>query len=250
MNKMTMTPHKATSHKSKPRTSERGNVFFFILLGVVLFATLSYTIARGLQSNTSRNMGQRKVTLIATDLLLYAQKMTRATERIRRQGISETDISFEDYNAAYANANCTTDNCHIFRASGGSMNMIALPKGADWFDSGWEFHNGHEIDGIGTTCGAATCSDLIMTVHFTNQELCTYINKDLGIANVSGALPSVPNITGAPHTGTFAYTNTVGNVPASAPISGATSACVQETAGCEGTASNSCYTFYHVLLAR
>ncbi len=235
---------------NKQRSHEHGNVFLFVLIGVVLFAALSYTVARGLQGNTSQTMGQRKLAIIASDLMQYTQKVGRGAERVRRKGFSETDISFEDYDASYANANCTTNECKVFQPSGGSTSILSLPQGPSWVDNIWEFHNGHAIDGVGSTCGTTRCTELIMTTHFTNQELCTYINKKLGVANISGSLPSVANITGSKHTGSFAYVNTVGDVAASATISGKTSACVAETTGCNGATGNSCYTFYHVLLAR
>ncbi len=236
--------------RQNARTAERGNAFLFILVGVALFAALSYTVARGFQSGTTHTISERQITLIASDLMQYAQKVERAVNRVRRRDHSEVDISFADYSASYNNANCAVDTCRVFYPGGGDISVSTLPEGATWVDTGWEFHNGHEIEGVGNTCGDETCTELMMTVHFTSEALCEHINEELGVGLVSGSVPSVSDITSSLHTGTFAYVNTVGDIPASATIEGKTSACVAETTGCDGAVGSSCYAFYHVLLAR
>ena len=69
------------------RISERGNVFIFILLGLVLFAALSFTVARGFRSDTTSQMTDRQAELLATEIITYGQQMERTVNRLRRNGL-------------------------------------------------------------------------------------------------------------------------------------------------------------------
>ena len=46
--------------------SERGSMFFYIMLGVVLFATLAFTVSRGMRGSQTNAMSDRKDELAAS----------------------------------------------------------------------------------------------------------------------------------------------------------------------------------------
>lgn len=90
----------------KPNT-QSGNVFIIILMGIVLFAVLSYTVARGRASETTDKLSAQKAALAAADIVNYAQRLERGVARLRQKSISENDISFEStQDVAYAHTPC------------------------------------------------------------------------------------------------------------------------------------------------
>lgn len=192
------------------RRGESGNIFFFIMLGVALFATLAYVMARGMRSDTTSALTKRQIELAAIDIITYGQKLEHATARIRRKSISESDISFE-YNADYINATCDTGadpdfpGCLVFNPVGGGFSYLSPSD--DVTASEWHFTGETCIIGIGT--GGAGCDsdtdpsneELLAVLTNINQLVCEEINKRLGI----GATPvSVNGTAAAKFTGAFA----------------------------------------------
>lgn len=176
--------------KSANRKTESGNVFIFILLGVVLFAALSFTVARGMRGDTVSTMSEREAVLAASDILNYAQKLERAVNRIRSRGVSESDISFENTGVAgYTNANCTDNACRIFASSGGAASWKSPPSGAN-DGSDWVMTGQSCIEDLGT--GAAGCGsdgngsneELLAILPNVATNLCTAINDRLGISGI------------------------------------------------------------------
>jgi len=172
------------------RQAEAGNVFMFILLGVVLFAALAFTVSRGFRSDTTSAMSARQAELAATDILNYAQRMERAVNRLRRKGTSESDISFDDVAlTGFNHTPAVADNDKVFDASGG--NIRYSPPVANANDgSDWHFTGRTCIAGIGS--GASGCDsdadtsneELLMVLRNVNQSVCEEINGSLDIAGV------------------------------------------------------------------
>ncbi len=173
------------------RQSERGNVFIFILLGLVLFAALSYTVSRGFRSDTTSQMTERQAELTASEILTYAQQIERTIDRLRRNGCSENEISFEnDDTAIYTFA--TRDECKVFHEAGGKMRPWSLRDelgGADIFAS----YSPYLIGGSFFIQDAGSANaDLILYIGMVNPTLCQAINNKLGVDNTGGGLPYSP----------------------------------------------------------
>lgn len=114
---------------SRYRPSERGNVFFIIMIGIVMFAALMFTFSRGGRQGTE-SLGNREAELAASEILSYAQKVQRGVERIKARNISEEDISFEnDVDTVYTNPNCTNNTCLVFHPEGGAVRRQNPPAG-------------------------------------------------------------------------------------------------------------------------
>ena len=216
----------------------RGNAFIFVLMGIILFAALSFTIARSMRSETTSNMSARDATLAATDIVDYAMKLERAINRLRRKNTSENDISFDNnVVSGYTHGSAQPDSHKVFHTSGGNVTWLSPPANAN---------DGSEFLFTGLSCvadvgtGATGCDsdstsneELIAVLPNLNQTVCEKINDKLGIG-------SIPNGTaGAYSTTKFVGTYTDGTEI----ISGITSnaACYQD---------GSDYHFYYVLIER
>ncbi len=218
--------------------SENGNVFLFILLGVVLFAALAFVISRGFRSDTTTAMSERQAELIAVDILSYTQQLQRAVGKLQQKGVSENDLSFDSpAQAGYTHTPAEQDFQKIFHISGGGISWKNAPARAN-NGSPWHFTGRTCIPGIGTGaagCGINTVPDeeLIVVLPNVNAAICAVLDKKLGIssipANSGGAYSSVK------FTGPFADGTEI-NIGAS------------HNAACYRHGAN--YHFYYVLIAR
>lgn len=240
---------------NKNRRTEAGNALIFVLIGVVMFTALSFTVSRGMRSDTTRQMTEREAELVASDLLNYAQRIERAVNRLRRKGVSENEISFEnDVIGTYVNANCGDDTCKVFHPNGGGITFRSaenfIPTLAP---SNFQFQANNRFATFGCeTSGDSACSEMVIRLNLNNApEVCRKINDLVDVENPSGDAPRLNEwITGAGFTGTFgAPTNNLIGGPSAtndAPeVNGKSAACVFEF-----SASQDTYHFYHILLTR
>lgn len=242
------------------RSGESGNVFFIIMLGVVLFAALMFTFSRSARQG-GENIGEKQAELAATSILAYAQSVERAVDRIRRAGFSEADVSFENASVGgYVNNNCLgNDECKVFKPAGGSISY--MPPPTEWLDpneSGslafgpWVFSGNVCVIDIPTVNGDTIChangiddEDLVLFLPYVRKEVCLRINEKLGIPNTGNVPPldggTAVHPTFSKFTGSFAagYSHGI----AGSAINGRYTGCVYNN-------FTNDYHFHHVLIAR
>ena len=175
---------------SLERISERGNVFIFILLGIVLFAALSFTISKGFRSQTTDTMSNRDAQLAASDIMDFAQSVERGINRLRRKAISESDLSFDnDVVAGYAHSTARPDNHHVFDPAGAGVSWRNPPAGANngdnWIITGascvTDLNNG--TSGCDTD-GNIRNEELLIVLPNVDQAVCEALNEKLNIAGI------------------------------------------------------------------
>lgn len=216
--------------------AQSGNVFLFVMMGVILFAALAFVVSRGMRSETTTGISKRQAELAAVDILDYAQKIERAINKLRSRGVSENDLDFTNaVVAGYAHTPVTADTSKIFHASGGNITWMApqekVNDGSEWFFTGETC-----IPDIGT--GSAGCEsdtnnneELLAVLPNLKLSVCEEINKRLNIAT----MPSGGSISTSQYTGSFAD----GSSPTGSD--GLNAACVTYGGN---------YVFYYVLLPR
>lgn len=171
--------------------SENGSVLFMILIGVMLFAALSYTVASMMRGGNAESIDEEQAGLYADEILNYARTVRQVIQTLRiSNGCSDTDISFENpVVAGYTNG--TNTECQVFHADGGGLNYIAPPE--DWLDTSlsgesfygeWIFSSDYCMPGIGT--GGYTCwnnniddEELGAFLPYVKQNICENINESL-----------------------------------------------------------------------
>ena len=260
MKKTTKTPLRANNGVS--REACNGNVLFIILLGVVLFAGLNFTILRS-QKSSSDSGSFEQYTVHASKIIRYGAEVKRATDLILTNGNSESDLSYAhpDADAAYGTYGTTPETEAFHPNGGGAAYLIPNPKWLDQSQSGqavygqWVVSGRNSVRGVGTptqdTCASMPtaaeknkCADLVLFLPYIKRDLCIAINMLLNDGNETTEPredDSAMNFT--PFTGTFTYVNRVrpgaGNI-------GTHTYCIQGDASpAAGT-----YHFYQVLLAR
>ena len=174
--------------KMRDRDSERGNVLWFLMIGVALLAAITMVVSRG-GSSTDQTGDYEQRSIQASQILRYARGIEATVQRMKLNGVSENDISFENSVSTtdYTNANCGTDDCMVFEAAGGGQNYMA-PKAA-WLDSAnsaedyygdWLFTGSSCIPDVGNGGNLCIFSsstlELMIILPYIKLDLCKQLN--------------------------------------------------------------------------
>lgn len=149
--------------------TQNGSVFFYILLGVVLFATLSYVVANMIRSGGDLG-GAEQARLQAQALVDLAQKAKIVVQDMKLSGISTDQISFlKEGDAGYATAPHTAK---VFHPSGGDLR---IPDFTDAYTQTAEVRmNRVAMPDMGTAA-----VDIVFGIRYVKQAVCAEINKKL-----------------------------------------------------------------------
>ncbi len=226
---------------SKLYSAQSGSSLFIILIAVVLFAALSYTLSQ--QRDSGATLSSERIRLLASDVIDMGNKLSDSVARLRLRQVASTKVSFENtVIAGYANAACTSDTCKIFAFNGGGRDWETptpdINGGIDW-----GFTGDVAIKNIGSDE-----ADLVAVLPNISLDICNRINILIGIYAAGGA----PTILAAVAANKFvgAYSGAPVSITG-AQIDGQKSACIKITAA-SGTAFVGApladtYVFYQVL---
>lgn len=229
---------------SDPKTrcaSQSGNVFFIILVGIVMFAALMYTFSRSTRQGTE-SLGNREAELAASDILSYAQKVERGVQRVLARQVSEVEISFaNDFDTDYVNPNCSVNRCLVFHPEGGAVTWKAPPAGVNGGEN-YEF----VANQVGNALDPAevTAIDLVILLP-VNVQVCAALNA-LSVKIDAWESDGSPNTTNA-YLGNFAAVLGSRIAWSVAPDNRSTGCFCDGAAPCDAAAP---HYFYHVLYRR
>ena len=226
---------------------ESGNILFYILVGVMLLAALSFAVTQGGRDNT-QSLNQDKQRLIATEIIDYADTIKKAVDAVRLRGAPLMSLSFADAGLSAAYGTPGTDPPdEIFNTSGGAVvYKDVTPDALEGLTSqSYVFTAKNEIKDVGSTCAADACTELAVMLPALKKDVCIAINTILSVDNPSGAPPVDTASDATPFAGsaTAVYADTIGDEAGSAALAG-------KTAGCFLDSGSNQYTFYQVLQAR
>ena len=228
--------------------SQNGNVFIIILVAIFLFGALMFTFSRSGSQGVS-SISKQEAKIAAQEILNYARLVEGAVDRVRRNGCSESEISFENSTVAgYTNANAPVDkSCHVFDDTGGKIEYQKINEKFLWnghsaitYYALPEIRIGHQILDVGSTR-----EDLLLKMFHIKESVCLEINKLVGVDNPSNNMPEDDTpVNSSKFTGTFpGVLDTMGDE--ATEISGKHSFC-RTTIG----NTNPVGQFIHVILAR
>ncbi len=198
--------------------SQRGSIFFYILLAIALFAALSAVVSKMMEGES--NVDSENVRIQAGEVLTFAQVMRGAVRDLMISNqCSDTELSFErhpfDGTGTYYNSTSPADfSCHVFHANGGGVNPPAplddVNGGVAWFVTG-----ANRLYNLGNQNQA----DLMLIYPELGEELCLTLNDFVDVDNPGGSPPqdsdtinTVPFV-GAYHVGAHvSYSNLEGRL--------------------------------------
>ena len=171
----------------KHARSEAGNVFFLILLGVVLFAAFTVAVTRSTQQGGSANPENDK--LMATNIIKYGTTLKNAVDQLRAQNISEADISFANSTVSGYGTVGANPSAEVFNFAGGGI-VYEVPD-AKWLDGistaqtgygEWRFTGTNLIAGFGSYVDASLSpaspkGHLVAILPYVKENICKEINR-------------------------------------------------------------------------
>ncbi len=231
--------------------AEAGSALIYILVAIVLFAALGVAVSRINSGATPGN--SESLELQASEILQFSQAVRTAVQEITVNGVTETQISFENPTAGgYANAGCATDSCRIFASSGGGLSYVKPQD--QWLDSShsasagygdWIFSGNNAVTGVGSDGGGDSSVELLVILPYVKKELCAKINAMLGIDNPTGNPPQDDAATDVTDKFIGTYTGSI-VMGGNAQVTGQRAACIQDS----GAPATAAYHFFRVLSAR
>ncbi|MAS88116.1 MAG: hypothetical protein CMH30_09115 [Micavibrio sp.] len=154
-------------------TSQRGNALLYVLLGIALFAALSYTLSRN-TGTAGSNLSDEKATLMANRLISHAGQVSQAIQQMLMTGSTIEDIDFtKPGEAGYG----TNAQHQVFHPAGGGISVFD-ESDPNWFDpdspSGTRGWQGRVSSNVGWTPSAS--DDSIYTFLDISGAICAKIN--------------------------------------------------------------------------
>ncbi len=223
---------------------QSGNVFFYIFLAVALFGALSYAVSQS-GRGTVQSITNERDRLNATEVVDYTETMAKAVGTMRLRGVTADAISFAHADLAGAYG-IPGDNpeAELFHADGGGVVLRLPPDGIMSSSQNFAFTGTTAVENVGTTCGAASCADLLAYLGGLTRDGCMTINTLLKIDNPSDEPPEETAFATTPYAGIFGYDQTIG---AGSPLSGKLTGCFYID---QASPTPDDYYFYRVLIAR
>ncbi|MDB5492369.1 MAG: hypothetical protein JWO78_2218 [Micavibrio sp.] len=264
-----MQDHPRDKDRSSSQTGEAGGALWFILLAIAMLVALTMTITRS-TDNSQQNGSRERDRILASDILRQARGMAAIADQARGNGIPENNISFENttvpgYTTVFSSSSSSSTVPYgLFYSSGGGL-TYTVPN-SEWLDAAhasetspkygeWYFYGTTCIPEVGTGTDAGTCaaspstSELIVGLPWITASLCTEINRQAGIENLTGPIRAPIATTSVYGTVTkFVGEFSTGGLLVSSgnQFSGKQAGCFQGGGG----SPNGGYHFYEVLIAR
>lgn len=236
----------------KSPDGQTGSALWLILVGVVLFAALSYAVSQNMRGGGETVASEEMAKNQATQILQFAASLKRAVQTMRIDGVDPTEIDFDAPGlAGYDNGACGLASCKVFDSGGGGVSY-QKPL-ADWYHDqhaaltasgyGQYVFTGIKVTGIGTDCADpdTSCSDLVLLIPYIRKAICESLNNKLGVAAGDDTLSAFPG----KFTGAYG-TEKIGDDGTFPP--GQQAGCFQGKGA--GTYPATSYNFYQVLSAR
>ncbi|MDD3020501.1 MAG: hypothetical protein PHX61_05910 [Alphaproteobacteria bacterium] len=170
---------------------QRGSALFLILIGIALFAALSYGVSQGLRvsEGTMTGVAQDKARLEMVAVLDFVHGVQNGFQEMKLNGIEPAAVSFEKpTDVTYGTA---PYDLKIFHPLGGKVIFVpvwpSLDDPAESTTTEWEFLF-NTVDNVG-----GSGPELLMTLIAVPKPLCEALNKELTGSTV---IPSAGDILG------------------------------------------------------
>jgi len=175
------------------RHLQSGNVLYYVLVGIVLFAALNMAFVQTQRTGGSTPDNER-LALHASEIMQYTSGLQRAVRMMRIDGLEYTELSFKNniVTAGYTHATEEPDSHKLFHVSGGGMayqrpvdDWLDTAQSAGTFYGEWYFPGELCIKNVGSdtlgTCLAANKpnQDVVIILPWIKKQLCTVINERL-----------------------------------------------------------------------
>lgn len=244
---------------SRPERStlQSGNVVFFIFLAIALFAALMYTLTQTGHRGSAETISQERSRLLATQILDYGEKLSRALERMIRKGISEGDLSFYDPERnpddAYRHSPLQPEEYRVFGPKGGGVPHTTFSD--DLFIPGVgpravDVLTGMRVKGFGSD----DLSDLVMVLPYVKKSICEQLNRlqDIPFEEIyAKGVSTAPMPFKGEYHACMDDSCSIGFDESERAYASKRAGCFKNLTSCpQGVGSGDCYQAYYVVMER
>ncbi|MGH1375155.1 MAG: hypothetical protein ACRBCK_02300 [Alphaproteobacteria bacterium] len=216
--------------------SQNGNALIYVLIAIVLFAALGFTLTRQVQNTGTREIDRAEIDLYALQLITYSAQATSSIEQMRFSGSDADDLIFvQPAESGYSSA----PHIHkVFHPQGGGLNPQTLPADtvlqvAATPPAGWYLGRFNNVEWTPTNA-----QDVILSAYQISRPLCETINQ-----RITGNT-SIPALSGSMSTFLVdSGTNSDLNIANCAACEGYVSLCVSNDV-------QTSYSFYTIIESR
>jgi len=224
---------------------QAGNAIFYILIAIAMLSALTYAVSQN--NRGGAGLTEDRARLYATEIIEYGNIVGNAVAQLRLRGCEENQINFEHASVTgYTNTNAPADDfCDIFSITAGGVERKSIPSEATQSaaspDYVWDIVSGNEISEVGSSGGAASNAELLLTAGELKQSVCIEINELLDVTNPSGTPPEENDFDTTKFIGSFAGNEVIGDTATT--LKGQKAACLLNQ-------TNSTYLYYKAIMAR
>jgi hypothetical protein len=231
-----------------------GPILFVIAILAVLVGAIS-SGSGGFGSNTS----PERAKILAAQIINQAQQVKNAVDRVRANGCSDEEISFENgVVSGYTNPNSPLASkpwCHVFQPNGGGITWQRPPIVPTYLGV-WRYNGSNVFAGVGSGSSSlpsascpydgTLCVELGAFLYGIPQNICYEISKLTSTLTPSDSIPIDRNAINIdnPFVGVYWQSNnSIGDVAGQTTLQG-------KTIGCAQFEGQNTYFFFAALVAR
>jgi len=168
-------------HRLKESGQESGNALVYVLIAIVLFAALSFTLSRQTDTGEAGELSDTQIELYATQLISYAAQVKSALDQMKFSGARIDDLDFRGPSDATFNTGTQKDRTNrVFHPEGGGVTKGRLPE--DALDSnphsnpapGWYLGRFNNVEWT-----PSAGDDVILAAFQINEAVCAKITRKL-----------------------------------------------------------------------
>ena len=155
---------------------ENGNVLVYVLLAVVLFGALSFTLSRQANNAGTTELDSSKLEFYATKIISYTVQTKSVIDQMMITGSSIDDIDFTKPGESGYN---TAPHTHkIYHPQGGGLDVETLPEEITLSEKS-EDPDWYLTSSMNVEWTDSTSTDIVLTAYQINEKLCDLLNKKI-----------------------------------------------------------------------
>ncbi len=176
-------------NENRNKNSQNGNVLVYVLIAIVLFAALGFTLSRQTQNSSTKEIDSAKADILAMDMLSYSVQAKSVIDQMVFTGSNIAGLVFTLPSEAGFS---TSPHIHkVFHPEGGGLTLANLPAKAkaqtlSTPPAGWYLGRFNNIE-----WSKDSGTDVILTAHQIAKPICESINK-----NITGSV-AIPALSGS-----------------------------------------------------
>lgn len=169
---------------------EAGNAFLYVLIAIVLFGALMFTLSRSEEQNDGNSdLTEGRTSVSANEIMAYAATVTNAITQMQNTGTQNSQIDFMLPDDSTFNDPPTLYK--LFHPDGGGLNYKALPSNAVGVAGTLTPKAGYYVGRFNNVEWTPTTQNDVMFVAYNiSQPVCAEIDRKLRGSTTIPAFPS------------------------------------------------------------